>query len=159
MKSYGKLPRSRFSLPVTRGGGFNPNKEPEPPLTGKVQNLKAAQGEERLSRTIQKGINKGIVAKHIFRWTTAPRATQTYKELDSLVVKTNGEVVAISVKGATFVHRNSSDKEQDKINEIIILKTLREKGYNVSEIKTVFAEELKTQEGADNVGRRLGIYR
>lgn len=159
MKSYGKLPRSRFSLPVTRGGGFNPNKDPEPPLTGKVQNLKAAQGEERLSRTIQKGINKGIVAKHIFRWTTAPRATQTYKELDSLVILANKRVLAISVKGTDFVHKTSADKEQDKINELIILKKLKEDGYNVNEITSVPADKLKTQEGADKVGKDLGIYK
>ena len=159
MKQYGKLPRSLYFPKITRGGGFRPEKPVEAPLTGKVQNLKAAQGEERLSRTIQKGIGKGIVRQHYFRWTTAPRSTYVYKELDSLVIKSNGEVVAISVKGDDFVHRSAADKAQDKINEIIILKALREKGYNVSEIKSVPAEKLKTQEGADKVGKDLGIYR
>lgn len=150
--------RSAFPEP-RRGGGFQFEKKVEPPLTGKVQNLKAAQGEERLARTIEKSIGKGIVSRHYFRWTTAPRGTNVYKELDELVVKANGEVIAISVKGAGFVHRNSSEKEQDKINELIILKTLRQKGFNASEIKTVFDYELETQDSADKVGRKLGIYK
>ena len=160
MKSFGKLSRRKF-IPKkqTRGGGFNPNKEPEPPLTGMVQGLKAAQGEERLSRTIDKGIAKGIVREHKFRWTTLRRGIVGYKELDSLVIKSNGEVVAISVKGQGFTHRGSSAKEQDKLNEVTIMAQLRKLGYKVSEIVTVADTDLKTQELADKVGKKLGIYR
>ena len=159
-RQFGKLPRSRFVPPKqTRGGAWNPDKTPETPLTGTVQNLKAAQGEERLSRTTDKGIRQGLVRNYIFRWTTAPRWTLNYKELDQLTFKTNGEVVAISVKGEDFVHKTSAERNQDRINELIILAKLREYGLNVSEIKSISAEKLKTQDEADEVGRKLGIYR
>ena len=150
--------RTAFPEP-RKGGGFQFEKKQERPLTGKVQNLKAAQGEERLARTIERAISKGIVSRHYFRWTTAPRGTNVYKELDELIVKANGEAIAVSIKGAGFVHRNSSEKEQDKINELIILKNLKQKGFNVAEIKTVFDYDLKTQDGADKVGRKLGFYK
>lgn len=160
MKKYGVLPKSRFIPPkATRGGGFNPEKKREAPLTGQVQGLKAAQGEERLARTLDKGVQKGIVKEHRFRWTTLKRGTVGYKELDELVFKTNGDILAISVKGTEFVHKNAGDKEQDRINELIIIAKLREYGFNVGGVTSVPADKLKTQEDADKVGRTLGVYR
>lgn len=160
MKSFGKLPRSKFVPPrQTRGGGWNPDKKQERPLTGQVQGMKAAQGEERLARTLDKAIAKGIVREHRFRWTTMRRGTMNYKELDELVFKSNGDVVAISVKGASFVHRGTAAMEQDKLNELIILTQLRKYGYNVSEVVTVKDFELNTQDDADKVGKKLGLYR
>lgn len=160
MKRFGVLPRSKFTPPkATRGGGFNFAKEPEAPLTGTVQNQKAAQGEERFARTLEKGIRKGIVREHVFRWTTMRRGVVGYKELDELVFKSNGEVLAISVKGKNFVHRNAGDKEQDRINELIIVAKLREYGLNVATVTTLYDTELETQELADKAGRRLGVYR
>lgn len=160
MKRFGVLPRSKFSPPkASRGGGFNFAKEPEAPLTGQVQGQKSAQGEERFARTLDKGIRKGLVRQHIFRWTTLRRGVVGYKELDELVYKTNGDVLAISVKGKDFVHRNAGDKEQDRINELIIVAKLREYGINVARVTTVYDTELETQEMADKAGRRLGVYR
>ena len=121
--------------------------------------MKAAQGEERLARTLDKAINKGIVREHRFRWTSLKRGTVGYKELDELVIKSNGEVVAISVKGQSFVHRGTAAIEQDKLNELIIMVQLRKYGYMVNKIETVADTELKTQEDADKVARRLGLYR
>jgi hypothetical protein len=160
MKQYGKLPRRAFRPPApTRGGGYSFERKEEEPLTGLVQDKKAAQGEERLARTLEKGIRKGVVREHRFRWTTLKRGTPGYKELDELVFLTNGRVMAISVKGEDFVHRGATAKAQDKINEIIILAKLRELGYNVPEITTVAANALKTQDDADKIGRKLGVYR
>lgn len=160
MKKYGQLPKRSFTPPSpTRGGGYNFEKKQEAPLTGQVQNQRAAQGEERLARTIDRGIGKGLVRYHKFRWTTLKRGTPGYKELDELIVLTNGRVIAVSVKGEDFVHRNAAEKEQDRLNEIIILSQLRNLGFNVSEITTVAASALKTQDEADKVGRKLGIYR
>lgn len=160
MRRFGTLPRSRFTPPKsTRGGGFNPDKPKEAPLSGKVQGLKAAQGEERFARTLEKGMRKGLVRKHYFRWTTLRRGVVGYKELDELVFKSNGDILAVSVKGTDFVHRNARDKEQDKINEVIILSKLRELGLNVMQITSIPADKLKTQEDADKVGRSLGVYR
>jgi len=160
MKQFGTLPRSKFTPPkASRGGGFNFDKKPEAPLTGTVQDQRAAQGEERFARTLDKGIRKGIVRSHIFRWTTLRRGVVGYKELDELVFKSNGDVLAVSVKGTDFVHRNAGEKEQDKINEVIILTKLREYGLNVREITSIPADKLKTQEDADKIGRQLGVYR
>lgn len=151
---FGQLPPR-----PTRGGGFNPFKKPEAPLTGKVQDLKAAQGEERFARTLEKGISKGIVREHKFRWTTLKRGTVGYKELDELIFLTNGRVLAVSVKGQAFVHAGSKNKKQDRINEALQLARLSELGYAVAKIETVFDTELTTQEMADKAGRRLGVYR
>ncbi len=144
---------------VTRGGYTSfINREPERPLVGKVQNQKAAKGEERLARTFDKSIGRGIIQDYKFRWTTLRRGVVGYKELDFLVYSNLGPV-AISVKGTDFVHRNAKSKEQDKINEILILSKLRELGYNVPRITTIPAEKLKTQKEADKVARDLGLYR
>lgn len=124
-----------------------------------MQGQKAAQGEERLARTIEKAISKKIVRQHYFRWTTLKRGTVGYKELDELIITANGGVIPVSVKGNDFVHRNAADKEQDKLNEAIILKRLRELGFNAPMIYSVAADDLKTQEQADKVGRKLGFYR
>lgn len=161
MVKFGQLPRNKFtpSSPLSRGGGWNPDKTPERPLTGTVQNQKAAQGEERLARTLEKAIRKGIVREHRFRWTTLKRNTVGFKELDFLVTKSNGEVVAISVKGKDFVHFGTKAKEQDKINEIIILSRLRELGFNVRNIETVYDADLDTQEKSDEACKKLGLYR
>lgn len=160
MKSFGSLPRSRFSPPkLTRGGGFNFAKDPEPALTGKVQNEKAAQGEERLARTLDKSIRKGLVRGYQFRWTTLKRGVVGYKELDFLVQKANGEIIPISVKGKNFVHRNAGDKEQDRINELIIMTKLREYGINAERVQTIYDTELETQELADKAAKKYGLYR
>lgn len=160
MKKFGVLIKRKFTPPrPTRGGGWNPNRKPEPQLTGKVQNMKAAQGEERLARTIEKGIGKGLVREHRFRWTTLKRGTVGYKELDELIFLTNGRVIAVSVKGQSFVHRGTRAEEQDKLNEALQVQTLRRMGYAVSRVETVADTELATQELADKAGRRLGVYR
>ena len=142
----------------TRGGSWNPNKTPERLLTGIVQDQKASQGEERLARSIEKGIRKGFVRYHYFRWTTLKRSTMQYKELDELVFTING-VVAISVKGVDFVHKGETARNKDKLNELIILTQLRKLGIPVSEIKSVSADKLGTQESADKEARKLGVLK
>lgn len=160
-KTFGQLPRSKFTPPKQTRGGDNTfiNKPKERPLTGQVQGMRAAEGEERLARTLDKAIAKGIVSEHRFRWTTLRRGTVGYKELDELVIKANGEVVAISVKGQSFVHRGTAAAEQDKLNELLIMVQLRKYGYRVNEIVTVADTELETQDDADKVARKLGLYR
>ena len=144
----------------SRGGGFNPNKEPERPLRGIVQDQKAAEGEERLARTLEKAIRKGIVRQHIFRWTTLRRSiANTHKELDELVELANGRWVAISVKGDGIIHGGTTQKNKERVNELNIIKKLAELGVYVSEIITVPANSLKTQEQADKEGRRIGVYK
>lgn len=144
---------------ITRGGNTTfVNREKERPLSGKVQNQKAAKGEERLARTLEKSISKGLVRQYLFRWTTLKRNVVGYKELDFLVMANNGPV-AISVKGEAFVHRSSSSKEQDKINEILIISRLRDFGINVDRVHSIPAESLNTQQDADKVARKLGVYR
>ena len=79
-KNFGKRPRKHsFSPPKAKRGGFKGaiNKEAEIPLTGMVQNLKAAKGEERLSRTVYKAMNKGLVTDFKFRYS--PHTTCSYE--------------------------------------------------------------------------------
>lgn len=160
MIRFGVLPRNKFTPPkANRGGGYNFAKKLDAPLTGSVQGRKAAKGEERLARTLDKGVRKGIVRNHIFRWTTLARGVVGWKELDFLIFKANGAAVPVSVKGRAFVHRNAGDVEQDRINEIIIIAKLREYGVNAERVITVYDTELETQEMADKTGRRLGVYR
>jgi hypothetical protein len=158
---YKRKPKSYFKppAPITRGGNTSfINREEEKPLRGEVQGQKAAEGEERLARTIEKSISKGLVQYHYFRWTTLKRGTVGYKELDEFVMTIFGPV-AISVKGAGVIHQTEAQKNQDKLNELIILTKLRSLGFAVAEIKSVPATKLKTQAEADKVGRSLGIYR
>lgn len=144
---------------ITRGGNTSfINRTKERPLTGKVQNVKAAEGEERLARTLDRSISKGLVRDYKFRWTTLKRGIVGYKELDFLVNSNLGPV-AISVKGEGFVHRGSAAHEQDKINELLIISKLRDMDINVSEVKTISAEKLKTQKEADKAAKDLGLYR
>ena len=161
MRKYGTLSSNKFSPPrPTRGGNTSFfQKKIEEPLTGIVQNQRAAKGEERLARTLEKGIRQRLVREHRFRWTTLKRGTVGYKELDELIFLSNGRILAVSVKGKAFVHASGAAKEQDKFNEALILARLRDYGYDVREVTTVYDTELETQELADKVGRKLGVYR
>ena len=159
-KQFGKKPRYKGFKPpkATRGGwtGFF-NTPQEDPLTGVVQGLKAAQGEERLARTLDKAISSGLVTRYYFRMSPLiPKQMPGWKELDFLI-ETFFQPIAISVKGAGFVHLGST--EADKFNEMLLKFRLDKLGYKVHDIITVFDYELTTQKDADNVGRRLGIYR
>lgn len=160
-RQYGQLPRTKFTPPKqTRGGGWNPDKTPERPLTGIVQNQKVAMGEERLARTIEKGMAKGLVRGHYFRWTTLKRSiANIHKELDELIQLSNGQWLAVSVKGDGIIHGSVSQKDKDRFSELIIMTKLRQLGVYVADIKSVPANNLKTQELADREGRKLGIYR
>lgn len=159
--TFGQRPRTKFTPKrPTRGGNMGFFQKPkEAPLTGQVQGMKAAKGEERLARTLDKGIRQRLVREHRFRWTTLKRGTVGYKELDELVFLANGRILAISVKGKAFVHASGSAKEQDRFNEALILARLKELGYDVREVTTVYDTDLETQELADKVGRKLGVYR
>jgi len=160
MKQFGKLSKRRFTPPKqNRGGGFQPNKKQESPLSGKVQGMKAAQGEERFCRALDVGIGKGLVREHKFRWTTLKRGVVGYKELDSLVFLTNGRVLAVSIKGTSFVHHGSRAMEQDKINEALQIATLKKMGYEVNEITSISADKLNTQEDANKEAKKIGAYR
>lgn len=152
--------KKRITLPerLSRGGSFEFNKEQERPLTGKVQNVNAAKGEERLSRTAEKGIKKRILNYYHFRWRTLKQVAFS-KELDFLFVLANGRAVLVSVKNADFTHFGTKAKETDKLNEISILRKVRELGFSAEKVETVFDRDLDTQEKADKMGRKLGIYR
>jgi len=109
---------------ITRGGNTSfVNRERERPLTGKVNDLKAAEGEERLARTFNKSLAKGVIRDYKFRWTTLRRGIVGYKELDFLVISNIGPV-ALSVKGTDFVHKSAKSQAQDKINELLIMTRL-----------------------------------
>ena len=158
-KTFGQLPRTKFTPPKHERRAFIPEKKTEPPFTGQVQGLRAAEAEERFARTLNKGIAKGIVREYAFRWTTMRRGTVGFKELDNLITKTNGEVVALMFTEETFVHKGERAANQDKLNRLIILSALRNYGYNVSEIVVVLNSKLKTQEESDKQGKLLGVYR
>jgi hypothetical protein len=147
------------SYPITRGGNTSLiQKKQERPLTGRVQNQRAAKGEERFSRTLEKSVSKKAIRGYYFRWTTLRRGTIGYRELDFLVFGLNG-VTAISVKGTDYVHKNGAEKARDRLSELTILQKLNSMGINVREIKSLPAEKLETQEMADKAARELGVYR
>lgn len=159
-KNFGKRPRKHsFSPPKATRGGFKGaiNKEQEIPLTGMVQNLKAAKGEERLSRTVYKAMNKGLVTDFKFRYSPGlKKGMPGWKEIDLFLV-TPSRPIAISVKGASFVHLDTG--AQDSWNELLIAVRLRKEGYPVFKVESVYDYELNTQEDADKVAKRLGFWR
>lgn len=160
MKQFGQKPRKkRFTPPkATRGGYTNFfNKEPETPLTGEINGLKAAKGEERLARALKKRMKAGTVRNFFFRSSPGLRKGQPgWKELDFEISTTFG-TVAISVEGADFVHRGESKRNQDKLNELLLMQRLAQIGRPVSKIERVFDYELKTQADAEKVLSRLGV--
>lgn len=160
MPQFGKKPRKKkFSPPPqTRGGwkGFI-NKNVERPLSGMVQNLKAAQGEERFARTLEKAKMQGLVTNYEFRMSPGQaKQTPGWLELDYFI-ETPGRAIAISVKGFSFVHKNTQAK--DALNELMILTRLRKMGYSVQKVETVYDYELSTQEGADKIAKKFGVYK
>jgi hypothetical protein len=159
-KEYGVLKSHRKFTPPTRHGGNTSfiDKAQENPLTGIVQDLKAAQGEERFARMLEKGINKGLVQEYRFRWTTLRRGQVGYKEADFVII-TNTLPMVISVQGVDFTHRSASSKNQDLINDLLILQKLKQLGIDVPKVTNVRADQLTTQESADRVGRQLRLYR
>ena len=82
-----------------------------------------------------------------------------YKEMDFKITLTNGTLVPIMLVENSFVHRSAGAKERDKLNQIHLLQKLREMGYNVREIIQVPNEQVSTQEKADKMGIKLGVYR
>jgi hypothetical protein len=160
VKQYGGKPRNKnFSPPTATRGGFNQAfaKKLDDPLTGLVQGQKAAKGEERLARSLNKSVKQGLVLQYFFRWTTLRRGTVNYKELDFLILTPSG-VIAISVKGG-FVHQSAASKEQDRLNELIILAQLHQQGLAADRVISINAEDLYNQAEADKIARRLGVYR
>lgn len=160
VKPYGGKPRNKnFTPPTATRGGYGRAfyKKPDDPLTGMVQGMKAAKGEERFARSLNKSVKQGLVLQYFFRWTTLRRGTVGYKELDFLVVTPSG-VIAVSVKGG-FVHQSASSKAQDMLNEAIILSQLHQLGYAADRVITIKAEDLYNQAEADKIARRLGVYR
>lgn len=160
VSQFGKKPKNKhFTPPKANRGGWKGfiNKEKEQPLSGKVQNLKAAKGEERLSRTLNKSIQKGLVTEYKFRMSPGqPKQTPGWKELDFLIV-TPSRTIPISVKGAGFVHLDTG--AQDALDEMLLLVRLRKMGYTVNKVETVYDYQLNTQEQADKVGKFLGVYK
>ena len=159
VKTFGKIRSKNFSPPKATRGGYGRafDKKIDPPLSGMVQGMKAAKGEERLARSLNKAVKSGLVLNYFFRWTTLKRGTVGFKELDFLVMTPSG-VVAISVKGG-FTHQSSASKEQDRLNEVIILTQLRQLGYPADRVITVEAEDLYNQDAADKIAKKLGVLR
>lgn len=150
--------KRRFTPPTpTRGGGFNPERKQEKPLTGKVKELKASQGEERIARVLYRKMQKGNVRDFMFR--TSPgikKGLPGWRELD-YEVNTIFGYKAISVVGVDFVHRGEVKKNQDKLIEVMLLQRLREEGKNVMRIDVIKDSELKTEEDAEKALQRIGI--
>lgn len=159
MKKFGKLPPPfRPPARLSRGGAFRPDKKPEAPLTGMVQGIKAAKGEEYLSRTLNKSIQKGMVRRYEFRWRTS-KTGNAYRELDFLIFKANGDVVPVSVKGRSYVHFGGTIKERDKLSELIILAKLKELGYNAREVISIYDDELTDEKTSDKTARKFNLYK
>jgi len=160
MKKFGQFPKPRRFTPpkATRGGNTSFfQREPDENLTGQVNGLSAAKGEERLARALNKRIKAGTVRSFFFRSSPGMRKGQPgWKELDFEISTVYG-TVAISVEGAEFVHRGESKRNQDKLNELLLMERLEMIGRPVSKIERVFDYELKTQKDAENVLKRLGI--
>lgn len=156
VKPFGKLKNYRAFPKATRGGStiaFASKKES--PLQGQVQGLKAAKGEERLARGLDKRMGKGSVLGYYFRSSPGlTKGVSGWKELDFEVFSLHG-TIAISVMGADFVHRGEAKRSQDTINELMLMQRLGNLGRPVKSIEHVFDYELKDQDSAEKVLKRL----
>lgn len=161
MKQFGKFPKQRtFNPPTaTRGGNTSAfERKVEEPLSGKINGLKAAKGEERLARALNKRMKSGTVRTFYFRSSPGMQKNPAnqWKELDFEIFTLSG-TIAVSVEGASFVHMGESKREQDKLNEIMLMSRLAKLGRPVAKIHRVFDYELKDQDGAEKVLKRLGV--
>jgi hypothetical protein len=161
MKKFGKFPKQRtFSPPkATRGGNTSFfKKEKEENLSGKINGLKAAQGEERLARALDRRIKAGTVRTFYFRSSPGMQKSNAtlWRELDFEIFTLSG-TMAVSVEGSAYVHRGESKRNQDKLNEVLLMSRLAKVGRPVAKIERVFDYELKDQAGAETVLKRLGI--
>jgi len=126
-------------------------------LTGKVKDLKASQGEERIARVLYKKIQRGQVRDFYFRSSPGiPKGIPGWLELDFEIFSTHGNI-AISVQGASFVHRGESKRNQDAINELLIMDRLKKLGRAVTKIHKIFDYELTTEEDAEKALKKVGI--
>lgn len=158
-KKFGQLSKSKFSTPSqTRGGNTSfINREKEAPLTGKINNLKAAQGEERMARVLNKKMNTGNVRGYYFRSSPGlPKGLPGWKELDFEIFTLSG-TVAVSVEGASFVHHGESKRNQDLINELLLMERLKKLGRPVPRIERIFDYQLKTEADAEKALKKIGI--
>jgi len=159
IRDFGRLRKKRFTPPKATRGGYTDffAKETEAPLTGEINGLKAAKGEERLARALNKLLKIGRINGFYFRSSPGLRKGMPgWKELD-FEISTLWGTVAISVEGAEFVHKGESKRNQDKLNEMLIMQRLAQIGRPVRNIERVFDYELKTQADAEKVLRRIGI--
>ena len=117
-------------------------------LYGSVNGMSATEGEERFYRAITKNTN---VQGTLFRMSVgAPKGMPGWKELDFLVQTYTG-YKAIQIDGADYVHRGTT--EEDKMRDLITINYLAQ--YGVNEVVHVRADQLETQEGANEIARRI----
>lgn len=129
----------------------------EAPLSGQVHGLKAAKGEERFARALEKRIKKGIVLSYYFRESPGiAKGAPGWNELDFEIFTIFG-TIAVSIKGAGFVHKGESSRNKDKLNELLLMDRLSKIGRPVSEIKSVWDYELNSMDEVERIMRRFGL--
>jgi hypothetical protein len=110
-----------------------------------------------LARVLYKKIQRGQVRDFYFRSSPGiPKGIPGWKELDYEIMTPHGNI-AISVEGAAFVHRGESKRNQDKINELLLMERLKKLGRAVAKIHRIFDYELTTEEDAEKALKKVGI--
>ena len=144
---YLKLKKNK-NKPIKSRPKFSKEEET---LTGVVQDKPAAEGEERLAKTLSK-------RKMKFAFGTNPTGIPTgmpgWLTLDFLV-ETRFGIRAFEIDDLEFIHKGQREKAEQLIKDARRLEGLNKQGYNVRKIEHIDNAKLLTQDDADKTGREL----
>jgi hypothetical protein len=120
-------------------------------LMGTVNGIAANQFEERLGKALTER-----KIPYYFRYAVgAPKGFPGWKEID-FVTELDGQAKALAVDGMDFVHKGARAQAQDKLNDIIIQKSLESYGYtNIGPVEHISTARLTTQQDAHQVVREI----
>jgi len=79
----------------------------------------------------------------------APYGTPGWKELDFLVQMSSGNYRAFQLADFSFIHHGAAAISSDFLNDILLIKGLRNNNIFVEKIEWVDSETLDTQENSD----------
>jgi hypothetical protein len=125
----------------------------ENPLTGYIDGIPAdSMAEERFANSMKKSL---AIMGFKYKFIIGTEGMPGWKQLDFLVEKVDGQILAVSVKDTEFIHHGEAATAQDAANEMYIIEKLRQQQIYIDSVKTIDAKDLDTQALSDKTLQRL----
>jgi hypothetical protein len=126
---------------------------PKEQLTGFINGIPAdSMAEERLAASLSKDPR---VAGFEYNYVVGTMGLPGWKKLDFLVQKTDGQILALSIKDTEFIHHGTAATAEDVVEEQYIVEELRKQQIYVSGIQSIDAKDLDNQELADRKAKEI----